>query len=169
MKITNKTLVLDVSYLARGIINAERAFIIALNGNAEIIHEHDEHFKLVNKDLIINKPSVIRIKKYVNDRLHKVNLTRENVFRRDGYRCLYCGEDRKKLLTVDHVIPKSKGGKDSWNNLVTACKKCNNEKSDLPVEEFGKLLKQPYTPHYLMMLKSMFDIPEEWKKYLLFQ
>jgi len=169
MNAYNRTLVLDVSYLARGIITADRAFVISYKGNAEIIHEHEETFGVVNPELEIRKPSVIRVKKYVNDKLHRVPLTRENIYRRDGFECVYCGEGRKKLLTLDHVIPKSKGGEDSWENLVTACKTCNNEKDDLTLEEYGKAIPQPYRPHYLMMIKSMFDIPEEWKKFLLFQ
>lgn len=164
-----KTLVLDVAYIARSIISSERAFVISMKGNAEIIHEYDECFKLINPDYNFKKPSVIKVKKYVNDLLHIVPLTRENVYRRDNYSCVYCGESRRKLLTLDHVIPKCKGGENTWQNLVTACKKCNNIKSDLSVEDFGKIIKKPYQPHYLMMMKSMFDIPEEWKKYLLFQ
>jgi len=164
-----KTLVLDVSYIARSIITTERAFVISIKGNAEVIHDYDEYFKVVNPNYNFKKPSVIRVKKYVNDLLHKVPLTRDNVYRRDNHSCVYCGENRRKLLTLDHVIPRSRGGGDTWDNLVTACKKCNNVKSDLTLEEFGKIIKSPYQPHYLMMIKSMFDIPEEWKKYLLFQ
>jgi len=165
----NKTLVLDVAYIARSIITTERAFVISMKGNAEVIHEYDEYFKLVNPDYQFKKPSVIKVKKYVNDLLHTVPLTRENVYRRDNYSCVYCGESRRKLLTLDHLVPKSKGGENTWQNLVTACKKCNNIKSDQSVDEFGYKIEKPYQPHYLMMMKSMFEIPEEWKKYLLFQ
>ena len=83
MNAFNRTLVLDVAYLARSIITTERAFVISFKGNAEVIHEHDETFGLVNPELEIKKPSVIRVKKYVNDKLHRVPLTRENVYRRE--------------------------------------------------------------------------------------
>lgn len=163
-----KALVLDVSYTARSIITTERAYVIAYKGNAEIIHEHPESFKLVNPNLDIKKPSVIRVKKFVNVYNQKAPLNRENIYRRDNYECVYCGEDDKKLLTLDHVIPKSKGGENSWDNLVTACKRCNSEKADLTLEEFGKPIPQPKRPHYLMLMKQLKYIPEEWKPYLYF-
>jgi 5-methylcytosine-specific restriction endonuclease McrA len=104
----------------------------------------------------------------VNQPIHKVPLSRENVYRRDGYACVYCGCDNRKTLTLDHVIPQSKGGKDAWDNLVTACKKCNSEKSNLTLEEYGKEIPQPRRPHYLMMIKQVHHIPDEWNDYLFF-
>jgi 5-methylcytosine-specific restriction endonuclease McrA len=104
----------------------------------------------------------------VNQPIHKVPLSRENVYRRDGYACVYCGCDNRKTLTLDHVIPQSKGGKDAWDNLVTACKRCNSEKSNLTLEEYGKEIPQPRRPHYLMMIKQVHYIPEEWNDYLFF-
>lgn len=160
-----KTLVVDSSFIARSVISAERAFVIHYKGNAEIIADHPESFGLVNKDLDIKRPSIIRVYKYVNT-YKNVSLTRENVFKRDNHECVYCGSC--KNLTIDHVIPQSKGGKDSWDNLVTACRSCNAEKADLTLEEYGKEIPQPKKPHYLMLMRQMDDIPEEWKKFLLF-
>jgi hypothetical protein len=163
-----KTLVVDSSFIARSIISAERAFVISYKGNAEIISEHPETFGLVNPELQINKPSIIRVFKFVKQNILKVPLTRENVYRRDNYECVYCGCGNVKTLTLDHVIPQSKGGKDSWDNLVTACKRCNSEKSDLTLEEYGKEIPTPYRPHYLMLMKQMDDIPKEWEHFLFF-
>jgi len=160
-----KTLVVDSSFIARSVISAERAFVIHYKGNAEIIADHPESFGLVNKDLDIKRPSIIRVYKYVNT-YKNVSLTRENVFKRDNHECVYCGSC--KNLTIDHVIPQSKGGKDSWDNLVTACRSCNAEKADLTLEEYGKEIPQPKKPHYLMLIKQMDDIPNEWEKFLLF-
>lgn len=160
-----KTLVVDSSFIARSVISAERAFVIHYKGNAEIIADHPESFGLVNKDLDIKRPSIIRVYKYVNT-YKNVSLTRENVFKRDNHECVYCGSC--KNLTIDHVIPRSKGGKDSWDNLVTACRSCNAEKADLTLEEYGKEIPQPKKPHYLMLMRQMEDIPEEWKKFLFF-
>ena len=160
-----KTLVVDSSFIARSVISAERAFVIYYKGNAEIIADHPESFGLVNKDLDIKRPSIIRVYKYVNT-YKNVSLTRENVFKRDNHECVYCGSC--KNLTIDHVIPQSKGGKDSWDNLVTACRSCNAEKADLTLEEYGKEIPQPKKPHYLMLMRQMDDIPEEWKKFLFF-
>jgi 5-methylcytosine-specific restriction endonuclease McrA len=164
-----KCLVLDSSYIPRSIISTERAFVISYKGNADVVHEHPESFKLINPELDIKKPSIIRVFKYVNQQIHKVPLNRENVFKRDNFCCVYCGNDNRKTLTLDHVIPQSKGGKDTWENLVTACRRCNGEKSDLTLEEYGKEIPQPRRPHYLMLMKQVHhEIPKEWEPYLFF-
>ena len=163
-----KTLVIDSTYMARSIISTERAFVISYKGNAEILAEHPETFGVVNKDLEIYKPSIIRVFKYVKNNLHKVPLNRENIYKRDNYECVYCGCSDYRTLTLDHVIPQSKGGKDSWDNLVTACKKCNSEKADLTLEEYGKEIPEPKRPHYLMLMKTMTHIPKEWETFLFF-
>lgn len=167
-KMYEKTLVVDSSYIARSIISTERAFVISYKGNADIVAEHPETFGLVNPKLEINKPSIIRVHTYVNINFQKVALTRDNVFKRDGFECVYCGDSNKKTLTLDHVVPQSKGGPNTWDNLVTACKRCNNEKADLTLKEYGKEIPKPQRPHYLMLLKKTNYIPDEWKPYLLF-
>lgn len=152
--------------MARSIISTERAFVISYKGNADIVEEHPESFKLVNPELDIKKPSIIRVYKYVNQIIQKVPLSRENVYRRDNFECVYCGDNNRKTLTLDHVVPQSKGGKDSWDNLVTACRRCNGEKSNLTLEEYGKEIPQPRRPHYLMMMKQVHYVPKEWEDYL---
>jgi hypothetical protein len=164
-----RCLVIDSSWIPRAIISTERAFVISYKGNAEVVEEHPESFGLVNPDLDIGKPSIIRVYTYVKKDFHKVPLTRDNVFRRDNYECVYCPpgtSHNRKDLTLDHVHPQSKGGKDSWNNLVTACKSCNHTKADLLVEELGLEHPNPKRPHYLMLLKSTGYVPEEWKPFL---
>jgi hypothetical protein len=163
-----KTLVVDASFVARSVISAERAFVISYKGNAEIVAEHPESFGLVNPDLDIKKPSIIRVYKYVKQHINKVPLTRENVYKRDNYECVYCGSGVVKTLTLDHVIPQSKGGGNSWDNLVTACKRCNSEKADLTLEEFGKEIPEPKRPHYLMLMRQLDYIPLEWEPFLLY-
>lgn len=162
-----KTLVVDSAYIARSVIATERAFVITYKGNAEVIAEYPETFGVVNPNLEINKPSIIRVPSFIKMQFQKVPLTRQNIFKRDAYTCAYCGETEKKLLTLDHVLPQSKGGPNTWDNLVTACKKCNGEKGDLLLEEYGKPIPKPQRPHYLMLLKKVQNIPEEWKPYLL--
>jgi 5-methylcytosine-specific restriction endonuclease McrA len=165
MKKYKKTLVVDSSFIAKAIIPAERAFVISYKGNAEVISEHPELFGLVNPNIDIKKPSIIRVFKYVKH-YQNVSLNREYVFKRDNYECVYCGSN--KILTLDHVIPQSKGGKDSWDNLVTACRSCNAEKADLTLEEYGKEIPEPKRPHYLMLMRQTEDIPIEWEKFLFF-
>ena len=167
MRNYEKTLVVDSSYIARSIISTERAFVISYKGNADILAEYPETFGVVNPNLTINKPSIIRVFTYVRMDFQKVPLTRENIYKRDDYECVYCGKGERKNLTLDHVIPQSKGGPNTWDNLVTACKKCNNEKASLTLEEYGKEIPKPQRPHYLMLLKKVHNIPEEWKPYLL--
>jgi 5-methylcytosine-specific restriction endonuclease McrA len=163
-----QTLVLDSTYMPRSIINADRAYVIYFKGNAQIVSEYEETFGLVNKNLKVKKPSIIRVNKYVNQGYTKVPLNRQNVFKRDNYTCVYCGCTEKSALTLDHVIPQSKGGPDTWDNLVTACKRCNAEKADLTLEEYGKVIPEPKRPHYLMLLKTIKKIPEDWKPFLFF-
>ena len=163
--ITDRCLVLNSAYMPMQIIKSERAFTIFYKGNAEIVSEHDSVFRTVNPDVRFNKPSIIRVNKWVALHRNEVPLSKQNIFKRDNFECVYCGN--KKQLTLDHVVPRAKGGKDSWDNLVTACFKCNNEKSDLTIEEWGKEDPRPYRPHWLLMMKNVSgDIPESWKDYL---
>lgn len=164
-----RTLVIDSSFMARSIISTERAFVISYKGNAEVIAEHPETFGLVNPKLEIFKPSIIRVFKYVKQNIQKVPLTRENIYKRDNYECVYCGSSYVKSLTLDHVIPQSKGGENAWDNLVTACRTCNSEKADLTLEEYGKEIVEPKRPHYLMLMKQLTYIPKEWETFLFFQ
>jgi hypothetical protein len=161
-----KTLVIDSSYMAKGIITTERAFVISYKGNADIVAEYDESFGLVNPLLEIKKPSIIKVRSYINTPFNKVAMTRENVFRRDDYECVYCGNSERSKLTIDHVIPQSKGGKNVWDNVVTACRSCNLQKADLSLKDFGKEIDKPTRPHYLMLMQQVREMPKEWKPYL---
>ena len=163
-----KTLVLDSSYIPRSIVSSARAFVIVYKGNAEVVENHPVHFKMVDDDLLINKPSIIRIPKYVKNDKHKLPPSRQNIFKRDGYQCVYCGDREKKKLTIDHVVPQSKGGKNTWTNLVTACNSCNHAKADMSLQEFGVPIEEPRKPHYLMLMKSLNYIYEGWKPYLMY-
>jgi len=97
----------------------------------------------------------------------KVILSRKNILRRDSFKCVYCG--RSDLpLTIDHVLPKAKGGEDIWENLVTACVVCNNSKGDRTLEEADMKLKfKPYRPHYILFISnSVSKVDDNWKPYL---
>jgi 5-methylcytosine-specific restriction endonuclease McrA len=111
-------------------------------------------------------PAVIRLNRYVNIPYKGVALTRQNVFKRDSFECLYCGKNHD--LTLDHVKPRSRGGKSSWDNLATACKRCNAYKGDYTPEERGiELRYKPFKPSYVMFLRDYSGFHcEEWCPYL---
>lgn len=112
-------------------------------------------------------PSVVRLNDYIKVPYKKIILTRRNILKRDGHKCGYCG--RADLpLTIDHVIPKSKGGDDCWENLVAACLPCNNRKGNRSPEEAKLKLKiKPYAPSHIMFIKnSAGRLDDSWKQYL---
>jgi 5-methylcytosine-specific restriction endonuclease McrA len=112
-------------------------------------------------------PSVIRLTYFITVPYKKVVLTRKNILRRDAYKCAYCG--RSDLpLTIDHIIPKAKGGHDSWENLVCACTSCNNRKgSRTPDEANLRLIYKPFKPNHIMFIKTIVGkLDENWKPYL---
>ena len=93
-------------------------------------------------------------------------LSRKNVLRRDRHRCQYCRSNDR--LTIDHVIPKSRGGKDTWENLVAACVPCNNRKGSRTPEEAGMpLLRKPFRPSHVMFIRDYIGrLDDKWKPYL---
>lgn len=111
-------------------------------------------------------PSIIRLHRYVSIPYKKVNLSRQNVFKRDRLKCVYCGT--KESLTLDHVVPKSLGGRDTWDNLVTACQKCNAKKGSMTPEQAGmELRSKPFRPSFVMFLSNFSgSIRDDWKPYL---
>ncbi len=112
-------------------------------------------------------PSVIRLSHYKRVPFKNVILSRKNILRRDGHRCQYCG-GTSAPLTVDHIIPRARGGKDSWENLVTACLPCNNRKRDHTPERAGMTLKSvPRRPSRVsFIVQSAHAVEELWKPYL---
>ncbi len=112
-------------------------------------------------------PSIIRLSFFVSVPYKRVVLTRKNILRRDNYKCAYCG--RSDLpLTIDHILPKAKGGTDSWENLICACTLCNNRKGDrTPIEARMELLYRPFRPSHIMFIKNVVGkLDENWKPYL---
>jgi len=161
----DQVLVLNQDYSPLTVCSLERAFILIYLRKAELISEVKDK-KLRSVENSYPYPSIIKINKYVNVPYRGVVLTRHNVFKRDEFRCQYCGVN--KDLTLDHLVPKSKGGKSLWTNLVTACKHCNAKKGDYSPEDAGlKLTKKPVRPSYIMFLKSKNGkTREDWIPYL---
>ncbi|MCS7081735.1 MAG: HNH endonuclease [Bacteroidetes bacterium] len=160
-----RVLVLNHDYRPLTICSVQRAIGLLCCRKAELLAARDGYF-LHSPSTRLPLPSIIRLRYYVAIPHKRVMLSRRNVLRRDGFRCQYCGS--RERLTVDHVVPKSKGGTDSWENLVTACTACNNRKGNRTPEEAGmRLLRRPFRPSHILFLRaSAGNFEESWKPYL---
>ena len=163
----HRVLVLNHDYQALSICTVERAFVLVYLRKAEVVETLEGAF-LRSVNQIFEMPSIIRLKRYIHMPYRKVSLTRMNIFRRDGNRCLYCGSPHD--LTIDHIIPRSKGGGESWDNLATACQSCNTKKGNRSPEEAGMpLIRAPFRPSYIMFLSNFnhTTLNETWRPYLM--
>lgn len=160
-----KVLVLNQDYTALSICSVSKAFLLIYMDKAETLSILEgQYIRSVSQKFQV--PSVIRLKSYVRFPYRSgVVLNRQNLFKRDGHQCLYCGTT--KNLTLDHVLPSSRGGRTSWENLATACKSCNSKKGDRTPEEANMTLKhKPFKPSFIVFLRSFSGIHEDWLEYL---
>lgn len=142
--------VLNASFEPLSTTHLNRAMALVLDGRAEII-EKDESRTVRALGVTFSFPKVIRLLKYVKVPFHYAEeyFSREGVLRRDGHKCAYCGKGPKEgqKMTWDHILPRSRGGGDTWMNSVSACFPCNGKKSDRTPEEANMpLLFQPTVP-----------------------
>ncbi len=162
-----KVLILNQDFTAFSICSVPKAFLLVYMNKAEMV-SHDNKTRLRSVTASFPLPTIIRLNRYVSRpyRNTGVILNRHNVFRRDNHRCQYCSSARD--LTLDHVRPRSRGGNTSWDNLITACKKCNSKKGDFTPEEAGMiLLQQPFKPSFVMFLRDFTErVSEDWLNYL---
>lgn len=166
-----QALLLNNTYEPIKIISWQKAIILSFKKKVDVIEEYDSYL-IRSEKLTFKMPAVVRLYCYVNVRKHHtLRFSKENIFFRDNYRCTYCGiQFSKNSLTLDHVIPLSKGGEKTWNNIVTACHPCNNKKGDRVLEQTElKLLKKPVKPSvqsYLTFYSKLQTIPDKWRVYL---
>jgi 5-methylcytosine-specific restriction endonuclease McrA len=161
-----KVLVLNQDFQAISICSPERAFVLVLLQKAELVSPRQaKSLRSVGTEFLF--PSIIRLFRFVQLPYKKVSLSRQNIFKRDNFRCVYCG--RPDSLTLDHVIPRSRGGRESWHNLVTACQRCNTLKGDrTPQEAEMKMAHEPFRPSFIMYLRDFNGkVQDEWRPYLL--
>ena len=158
-------MVLNQNYEPLTICNVKRAVILAYLGKAEIVSKNETK-KIKSVRHTFDYPSIVRLVYFIKVPYKKIILSRKNILRRDGHRCQYCGTTQN--LTVDHVMPKSRGGEDSWENLTTACIRCNNKKGDRTPEESKMHLHSiPKRPSHITFIKNFAGkIDEDWKPYL---
>ena len=161
----NRVLVLNYDFSPISVCSVQRAFLLVFLEKAEMLADAKGNL-LHTVTNVFPMPAVIRLRRYINIPYKGVLLTRQNIFKRDEYTCQYCGAH--KDLTLDHVVPRSKKGKSSWSNLVTACKRCNARKGDYTPEAAGLRLKnKPVRPSYLSFLRNHSGLyQEEWGPYL---
>ncbi|MBX7127387.1 MAG: HNH endonuclease [Cyclobacteriaceae bacterium] len=160
-----RVLVLNQDYSPLMVCSVERAFVMVFMNKSELVRTANGHrLHTINRSFPM--PSVIRLNRYVNAPYKGVNLTRQNVFKRDNYECQYCGTRRE--LTLDHVVPSSRGGAHTWTNLVTACKRCNARKGDYTPEEAGmNLHRKPFKPSYSLFLRDNSGLStNDWDEFL---
>ena len=160
-----RVLVLNQDYSPLTVCSVQRAFLLIYLQKAELISDFDGQF-LRTVTASYPKPAVVRINNYISIPYKDVELSRQNVFKRDSYSCQYCGTN--KDLTLDHVLPRSRKGRSSWTNLVTACKSCNARKGNALPEEIGFILKsKPYKPSFILFLRDFSGyIQDEWRPFL---
>jgi 5-methylcytosine-specific restriction endonuclease McrA len=158
-------LVLNQDFSVLTVCSVERALILVFLQKAEVVEAYPGRF-VRSPSMQFPWPSVVRLKGYVRVPYKHIMLSRKNILRRDRYRCQYCGS--RENLTVDHIIPRSRGGRDTWENLVTACTRCNNRKGNRTPEEAGMQLRsQPFRPSHIMFIRDFVGVIDEaWKPYL---
>lgn len=169
--LTRPVLVLNASYEPINVCAARRALVLVLKGVAAA-EERSGHV-VSSERMKLPLPSVIRLLEYRRIPHQTRALTRRNILMRDRYGCQYCGEPFPAgELTLDHVIPRSRGGASTWENLVACCIPCNNRKGSRTPEEANMVLARPprpftlHTSRHLMRLLARSD--DQWRKYLFY-
>jgi 5-methylcytosine-specific restriction endonuclease McrA len=164
---SGRVLVLNASYEPINVCTVRRAAVLVLKDRAEILERGD--WALHAENLTLPRPIVIRLKSYVRipRDAHRRKITRRAVFARDRWTCQYCGKERGNL-TVDHVIPRSKGGGSGWDNIVTCCAPCNRRKGDrLPRQANMVPRHPPRAPSSTIFIHVATPvIPRAWEQYL---
>ena len=163
--LSSAVLVLNANYSPMTVCTAKRAISLYFLNKIDVLSNYDD--KISSPSLSLNLPSVIKIKTYIKNNNMAVEISRKNILARDGYKCQYCGT-QSKALTVDHVIPKFRNGLDSWENLVAACKNCNQIKGEkTPEEAKMPLLKKPKRPNRIHYFQRLFKKKQaDWRPYL---
>jgi 5-methylcytosine-specific restriction endonuclease McrA len=178
---STRTLVLDPGFQPHGIVEWQRAVSMIFQSKAELVAEYDEPCMTDEQadtaranswTLILKVPAVVRLLRHEILRKKSVKFSRINVLTRDNFTCQYCGKRLAvRKLNYDHVVPRSRGGRTVWENIVTACYPCNARKDNrTPREARMRLRKPPVKPRSLPIVAYHFDtgggIPDAWRSYI---
>ncbi|MBK5229190.1 MAG: HNH endonuclease [Actinobacteria bacterium] len=160
-----RALVLNASFQPLCVVPVRRALVLALKGKAEVLHHNGIVFR--SESLEIPSPSVVRLNYFVKVPLRaRASLSRRAVFVRDNFECQYCGRPAEN---VDHVIPRSRGGQHTWENVVASCRPCNSRKENKAPQDLGMRLRgSPRAPHESVWIVVAADrrIDPTWHQYL---
>jgi 5-methylcytosine-specific restriction endonuclease McrA len=162
-----RVLLLNVTYEPLTTVGLRRAVCLVLCGKAEVVHDDVDGAVLHAASVALATPSVIRLSRYVRvPYRNRVPLTRAALMRRDNYRCAYCG---RRAETIDHVVPRSRGGQHIWENCVASCTICNHRKADRLLTELGwTLAEPPAVPRgaHWRLVGAQHDGDPQWAAYL---
>ena len=161
-------LVLNQNYEPLNVTNLPRAFRLVFGDKAEVVEYDHQVIRTVRTEF--RAPSVVRLRHHVRRPRPRVKLSRREVFSRDRQTCQYCGRQAHDL-TLDHVVPRHRGGGHTWDNLVTACKACNHRKGGKTLDEARlRLVRIPFEPRsdlYSLFTPYLADERNEaWRSYL---
>jgi len=159
----DRVLVLNSDYTPINVTSLVRGFILVDKGKAEVLKSGENPIISGDKEYV--RPLIIRLLSYVRYRIKSLRINRQRIFKRDNFKCAYCNS--QKNLTIDHILPKSRGGDNSWTNLITCCRNCNRYKDNKTPEEAGLKLKiKPYEPSIFsdVINPNISQIWEEFKQ-----
>jgi 5-methylcytosine-specific restriction endonuclease McrA len=166
---TTRTLLLTQGYEPIKVISWQRAITLLTLSKVDIIEEYDAEIRAVS--YVVRVPAVVRLLKPFRRYAKPVKFSRVNIYARDGYRCQYCGDACTiGELTYDHVVPRSRGGATSWENIVSCCYACNARKANrTPAEAKMKLRAAPVRPTWMPAVQirvSTASVPDAWRDYV---
>lgn len=159
-----RALVLNASYQPLCVVSVRRALVLALKEKADVIHTNGQVFH--SETFELRAPTVVKLRYFVKVPYRaRASMSRRAVFVRDHFECQYCG---KTAENVDHIIPRSKGGGHTWDNVVAACRPCNSRKENHLLKEVGMKLRRPPTPPHdsVWIRVSVDSVDPTWEPYL---
>lgn len=164
----NAVLVLNQNYEPLNVCDVRRALVLILGGKADMLEQRAQYLHTMSQSF--QMPSVIRLRAFVRRPRPRVKLNRREIFIRDHFTCQYCGCIDKDL-TVDHIVPRSRGGQNIWTNVVTSCKSCNHRKGSKSVHDARMILKcDPREPrpgaYYTIERRLDLRRQPDWLKFL---
>lgn len=155
-------LVLNSDFSPLNVTTLRRGFVLVDKGKAEIVKKGENDIVTTIGNFV--RPLVIRLLDYIRFRPKSIKVNRKRIFKRDGYTCQYCGS--KKNLTVDHILPRSRGGENTWKNMVTCCSRCNSYKDNkTPMEAGMRLKNKPYEPSLFSHIIHD-DVEDIWDNFM---